>query len=74
MASFASSATSCGARKHAWTKKKVCFFWGGGSGDPFFWHESSSWVEISLHTKFGRVWSREKVGDGLVWFVVFLGK
>ena len=22
MASFASSATSCGARKHAWTKKK----------------------------------------------------
>ena len=26
MASFASSATTCGARKHAWTNKTICFF------------------------------------------------
>ena len=46
-----------------WLKKIlfVCFGVGGGGkggggGDPFFWHESSSWVEIRLHTEFGRVW------------------
>ena len=36
------------------------FLGGGGSGGGgltiFFWHESSSWVEIRLHTEFGRVW------------------
>ena len=26
---------------------------GGGRGDPIFLHESSSWVEIRLHTEFG---------------------
>ena len=31
------------------------FFFGGG-GLTIFWHESSSWVEIRLHTEFGRVW------------------
>ena len=44
---------------------------------PWLWHESSSWVEIRLHTEFGRVWlcrSWDKVGYGLVvvcGFVVF---
>ena len=27
-------------------------------GFDFFWHESSSWVEIRLHTEFDRVWLR----------------
>ena len=34
-----------------------------------FLHESSSWVEIRLHTEFGRVWlcrSLDKVGYGFV--------
>ena len=42
-----------------------------------FYNESSSWVEIRLHTEFGQVWlsrSCEKVTDGfgvvVVWFVV----
>ena len=30
------------------------FCWWGG--DPIFLHESSCWVEIRLHTEFGRVW------------------
>ena len=31
----------------------IDFFFGGG---PIFSHESSSWVEIRLHTEFGRIW------------------
>ena len=33
-------------------EKSVNFF----GVDPIFLHESSSWVEIRLHTEFGRVW------------------
>ena len=45
----------------------------------FVLYESSSWVEIRLHTEFGRVWlsrSGENVTDGSVCglVVVFLGK
>ena len=31
------------------------FFFGGSGGPNFFLLESSSWVEIRLHTEFGRV-------------------
>ena len=43
-----------------WLIFEFCFFlnifFGGGEVDPIFLHESSSWVEIRLHTEFGRVW------------------
>ena len=38
-----------------------------GQVTQFLLHESSSWVEIRLHSEFGRVWlcrSGEKVTDG----------
>ena len=31
----------------------VGIYFGKKIGSEFFWHESSSWVEIRLHTKFG---------------------
>ena len=54
-----------------WKFGYIFFFLVGGCW-PIFLHESSSWVEIRLHTEFGRVWlcwSWDKVTDGFgLWF------
>ena len=52
MASFASSATTCGARKHAWTKKKKSERW-WSPWPSYAWHTQARMAHAS---RLGQLW------------------
>ena len=65
MASFASSATTCGARKHAWTKKKKSERW---------W---SQWPSYAWHTQ-ARMGHASRLGQKLkaivaIFYIIAIG-